>query len=147
MWTISRDYSFSAAHRIEGHPKCGRLHGHNYKVRVTLFGYPDRNGMILDYGDLDKVVKPIIDGVLDHRYIISNQNEVACDEYGTIAAKQGHAARLNIEASTAELLAHWLFIIIRHDILAMYHEAWYEGFRMAIEVQETDKSFATYTEM
>lgn len=146
MWTISRDYSFSAAHRIEGHPKCGRLHGHNYKVRVTLSGYPSKNGMILDYGDLDKVVKPIIEA-LDHRYLVSDSNERSVDEYGAIAIRIGDAARLLIEASTAELLAKWLFTFIRHDVLAQYHETWYEGFKLEIEVQETDKSFATYTEM
>jgi len=102
--------------------------------------------MLLDYGDLDKIVKPFIEA-LDHRYIVSNQNESGGDEYGPIAVKRGDAARLNIEASTAELLAKWFFTLCRHDLLSKYPGTWYEGFRMAIEVQETDKSFATYTEM
>lgn len=41
MRTLSKEFHFSAAHRLEGlqegHP-CGRMHGHNYIIRVFLIG-------------------------------------------------------------------------------------------------------------
>ena len=60
---------FSAAHTIEGHPKCGRMHGHNYKVVVTLSADTlDKNGMIMDFSDVKKVVHMVVDK-LDHTYL------------------------------------------------------------------------------
>ncbi|HLE81832.1 MAG TPA: 6-carboxytetrahydropterin synthase, partial [Dehalococcoidia bacterium] len=34
--SITKTYWFSAAHMLVGHPKCGRMHGHNYRVDVTV---------------------------------------------------------------------------------------------------------------
>jgi len=100
--TISREYTFSAAHRLEGHPKCGRLHGHNYTVIVEIEGLTDVNGMVLDYGDLDKIVKPAIIDPLDHRYLVSADNIKRNDPYATIAVLNDHAYILGTAHSTAE---------------------------------------------
>lgn len=70
MFTISKEFHFSASHRLnglaDGHP-CGRTHGHNYIVRVVLSS--DRvnaQGFVQDYGDL-KPIATYIDEHLDHR--------------------------------------------------------------------------------
>ena len=34
MLGVVIEFKFSAAHKIAGHPKCGKLHGHNYRVRI-----------------------------------------------------------------------------------------------------------------
>lgn len=71
MFAISKDFTFSAAHQLEGLPAshpCGRWHGHNYVVRVTL-GCHDSdlvNGMVRDYGELS-VFQEYIDAKFDHR--------------------------------------------------------------------------------
>jgi 6-pyruvoyltetrahydropterin/6-carboxytetrahydropterin synthase len=72
---IGKRYSFDAAHQLVGHNgKCASLHGHTYVVEVWLKGeqlyYPgaSSNGMLLDYADLDAVVKPLIDA-MDHSFI------------------------------------------------------------------------------
>ncbi len=79
MISISKQYSFDAAHQLyrtdwdEGmnldvFGKCARLHGHTYTLEVTVEGKVDSvTGMILNYFDLDKVVKPLVDGEFDHR--------------------------------------------------------------------------------
>ena len=79
MISISKSYSFDAAHQLyrndwdEGmnldvFGKCARLHGHTYTLEVTVEGKVDpETGMILNYFDLDKVVKPIVDHDLDHK--------------------------------------------------------------------------------
>jgi 6-pyruvoyltetrahydropterin/6-carboxytetrahydropterin synthase len=47
------------AHSLAGHPKCGRLHGHTYKVEVAIEGKPV-DGMIIDFGDLKQVVWEVL---------------------------------------------------------------------------------------
>ena len=69
---IYKEFKFEAAHKLpnvpEGH-QCGRLHGHSFKVRVTVSGEVDKDtGWIIDFSDIKSVVKPII-GRLDHHYL------------------------------------------------------------------------------
>lgn len=72
MIEIGKQYRFEAAHHLPEHDgKCARPHGHSYVVEVVVSAGAvqtsgAKRGMILDYGDLDSIVKPIIDG-LDHR--------------------------------------------------------------------------------
>lgn len=73
MPSISKSYSFDAAHHLPQlagqvpEHKCSRLHGHTYRVKVQVTGPIDYStGMILDYAELDKVVKPLIEA-FDHR--------------------------------------------------------------------------------
>ncbi len=48
--------------------KCSRPHGHTYTLDVTIEGSVDPDtGMILNYFDLDKIVKPLVDGEFDHK--------------------------------------------------------------------------------
>lgn len=72
MITIRREYEFSAAHRIPGHPKCGRLHGHNYTVIVEVTApHLDPQGFITDFSNVDRFIKPLINQ-MDHRYLLAD---------------------------------------------------------------------------
>lgn len=75
MFEISKEFAFCAAHQLHGLPeghKCGRLHGHNYRVVMVLASQTlDEYSFVVDYGDL-KPVKDWIDDKLDHR----NLNDV-----------------------------------------------------------------------
>lgn len=72
MYRISKEFHFSASHQLhglrDGHP-CGRVHGHNYIIKVTLSG-DDLNeyGFLLDYNDL-KPFGQWLDDTLDHRHL------------------------------------------------------------------------------
>jgi 6-pyruvoyltetrahydropterin/6-carboxytetrahydropterin synthase len=72
MYTISKDFTFDAAHRLEGVPeghKCARDHGHTYTVRVTLqTPVLDDTGFVVDYTDL-KALGRYIDEHFDHRHL------------------------------------------------------------------------------
>lgn len=130
-YEISRRYEFAAAHRIKGHPKCGRMHGHNYVVEVVL-GCTDlpKDGMLMDYGKLDEIVKPIINK-LDHRYLLSN-GEMGIDyDLETIDMD---TVEINVEHSTAELLAYSIYQGIRYQT----------GLVQEVSIWETSKSKATY---
>ena len=71
MHVISKEYHFSASHILNGlreeHP-CGRLHGHNYIIKVFLKGEPDSVGFVQDYNDLNPI-KEWIDNNLDHKHL------------------------------------------------------------------------------
>lgn len=70
MFEVSIDYSFSAGHALRGYKgKCENVHGHNYKVRVTVEGEElDSIGLLVDFVDLRRAVKAIVER-LDHRFL------------------------------------------------------------------------------
>jgi 6-pyruvoyltetrahydropterin/6-carboxytetrahydropterin synthase len=57
---------FSAAHRIAGHPRCGRVHGHNYRVCVWL---RESKPMEVDLDDLAGWLEREVYNRLDHTYL------------------------------------------------------------------------------
>ena len=73
---IYKDITFEAAHLLPNVPtdhKCRRLHGHSFKVRLTLDGPIDKSlGWVEDFSDVKEAFDPIYHQ-LDHHYL----NEVA----------------------------------------------------------------------
>jgi 6-pyruvoyltetrahydropterin/6-carboxytetrahydropterin synthase len=67
MFEVSVDDSFAAAHNLRNYKgKCENLHGHNYKVRVTLSGRElDETGLLYDFVHLKQVIQSVIRS-LDH---------------------------------------------------------------------------------
>jgi len=57
---------FAAAHIIAGHPKCGRMHGHNYMLLAKVYGQSEE---WLDFEEIKKTVDQLIDSKYDHRDI------------------------------------------------------------------------------
>jgi 6-pyruvoyltetrahydropterin/6-carboxytetrahydropterin synthase len=70
MFEVSVDETFAAAHNLRGYKgKCEDLHGHNYKVRVTLAGKEvDSVGLLYDFVHLKQVIQSVIRS-LDHKYL------------------------------------------------------------------------------
>lgn len=70
---LTKEFKFEAAHRLTNvapEHKCGRLHGHSFIVEISVMGDVDpSSGWLIDFGDISKVVRPIIDDELDHRYL------------------------------------------------------------------------------
>lgn len=68
-YSVHIEERFEAAHRLVGHPKCGELHGHSYRVEVELSGYKlDGSGMLIDFGTLKPAVREVIHQ-LDHTFL------------------------------------------------------------------------------
>ena len=70
MFQVSVEETFSSGHALRGYRgKCENVHGHNYRVRVTLEGPQlDSIGLLVDFTRLKQVMREII-VVLDHQFI------------------------------------------------------------------------------
>jgi len=75
---ITKQFSFETGHALFGYDgKCKNVHGHSYKLSVTVIGSPitDRNnvkfGMVIDFSDLKKIVKEDIVDIFDHATVFN----------------------------------------------------------------------------
>lgn len=75
---ITKQFSFETGHALYGYDgKCKNVHGHSYKLSVTVIGRPitDSNnvkfGMVIDFGDLKKIVKEEIVDIFDHATVFN----------------------------------------------------------------------------
>lgn len=70
MYEISVDYTFAAGHALRNYKgKCENVHGHNYKLRVTVEGPAlDATGLLVDFIDLRAAIKSLADR-LDHQFL------------------------------------------------------------------------------
>ena len=75
---ITKEFSFETGHALYGYDgKCKNVHGHSYKLSVTVIGVPisDRSnvkfGMVIDFSDLKKIVKEEIVDHFDHATVFN----------------------------------------------------------------------------
>lgn len=59
--TVCRTFRLCAAHKLSGHPKCGKWHGHNYRVDVYIRGPIKHDGMVMDFAHLKRAFQPVMD--------------------------------------------------------------------------------------
>jgi 6-pyruvoyltetrahydropterin/6-carboxytetrahydropterin synthase len=78
MIRITKHFDFETGHALYGYDgKCKNVHGHSYKLAVTVIGKPisDTNnvklGMVIDFGDLKKIVSEEIVEVFDHATVFN----------------------------------------------------------------------------
>ncbi len=74
---ITKEFKFEVAHALPCHEgPCKNIHGHSYTLSVTVSGNPiddvsrPDNGMIIDFGDLKKIVRNQIVSVFDHALVL-----------------------------------------------------------------------------
>ena len=70
--TITKEFKFHAAHKLgeeEIFGNCSRLHGHTYKLYVTVSSDKLRNGMIINFRDLKGIVEGTVLKDLDHYFL------------------------------------------------------------------------------
>ena len=95
---IFKEFTVEAAHRLPHVPpghKCGRLHGHTFRIAVHVVGDLDpTRGWVIDFADIKGIFNPIYEQ-LDHHYL----NEVE-----------------GLENPTSENLARWIWGRLKHDL-------------------------------
>ena len=74
---ITKEFDFETAHALDGYNgKCKDIHGHSYHLEITFIGKPKSDvglsdcGMVVDFGDIKKIVKTQILPLFDHRLIL-----------------------------------------------------------------------------
>ena len=77
---VTKEFTFETAHALLNYDgPCRNVHGHSYKLFVTLIGEPfndtenPKNGMVMDFGDLKETVNREIVNIFDHAVVISNR--------------------------------------------------------------------------
>lgn len=116
MTTITRIFEFDAAHRVMNEKvKCFNLHGHRFKVEVTLeYGSKEALGYAIDFKEIKRLVGDWIDEHLDHACILNPK------DYALIDLCKGNGWKLHIMGlgvsedinPSAENLASELFYVI-----------------------------------
>ncbi|HZT68027.1 MAG TPA: 6-carboxytetrahydropterin synthase QueD [Acidimicrobiales bacterium] len=67
---VTRAFSFEAAHHLPWHPgRCRRLHGHHYRLEVTVEGPVGPDGMVVDFDRIKQVVERDVVDRFDHRLL------------------------------------------------------------------------------
>ena len=77
---ITKQFTFETAHALYGYDgKCRNIHGHSYKLDVTVIGEPITDmdnvkcGMVIDFGDLKHIVKSQVVDKMDHAIILNKE--------------------------------------------------------------------------
>ena len=137
MFVIERSFSIAVGHRLSKHQgKCKNFHGHNYKILVAVRAENlDDNGMVLDFSELDNIVKEFLDK-FDHSLIV-NQDDDICNEISrTLIEHDMSVIRVSNEP-TAENFAceiyHYVATKLPQNVGMDY-----------VAVYETDRSRAVY---
>lgn len=99
---VTKEFSFDAAHKlIQYKGPCSKLHGHTYKLQVTISGKVKLNGIVIDFVDLKKAVDKKVISRLDHNFI----NNI-------------------VKKSTAENVAIWIWNQLKNSLPLFEIKLW-----------------------
>ena len=77
---ISKEFNFDMAHALLGYDGlCRNIHGHSYTLIVTVKGEPitdddsPKDGMLIDFGDLKRLIKENIVSEYDHALVLNDK--------------------------------------------------------------------------
>lgn len=125
--TVTKRFTFEACHRLVDYiGECEKMHGHSYKMEVTVKGIPDDKNLLIDFKILKALVKEAVIDKVDHQ----NLNEIMPNVYAT----EGNTT------CESMIVAFWYAI---EDRLAFYHYDNVELYR--IRLWETESSYAELT--
>jgi len=139
---ITKQFSFETGHALHGYDgKCKNVHGHSYKLYVTVIGQPIndtshvKNGMVIDFGDLKRIVNREIVDLFDHATVFNKNTPHV--ELAEELQKRGHNAILvNYQPTSENMVIDFAEKIsdkLPHHI--KLH---------SLRLQETDSSYAEW---
>ena len=138
---ITKIFHFEMAHALEGYDGlCQNIHGHSYKLRVTVEGIPlndsssPKDGMILDFSDLKHVVETSIIRKYDHALVLNSKTDAAI--INTLRNHYEKIVEVNFQPTSEQLLMEFAKII-QHNLP--------ENVRLhSLRLHETDSSYAEW---
>ena len=139
---ITKQFSFETGHALYGYDgKCKNVHGHSYKLSVTVSGKPISDntnvkfGMVIDFGDLKKIVKEEIVDKFDNATVF-NKNTPHL-ELATLLSERDHDVILVDYQPTTEMMVI--------DFAEKISKRLPENISLfSIKLQETESSFAEW---
>ena len=70
IFSVTRVFTFDASHVLPLHDgRCARLHGHTYRLEVTVTGPLNDNGIVIDFADIKNAVRESALTTLDHSHL------------------------------------------------------------------------------
>ncbi len=107
---VTKQFTFETAHALYGYDgKCKNIHGHSYKLDVTVIGDPITDtshvkcGMVIDFGDLKKIVKSEVVDVWDHA-IILNRNTPHSELAAYLIEKGNHVVLVDYQPTSEKMI-------------------------------------------
>lgn len=100
--SVTRAFTFEAAHQLPWHSgACRNLHGHGYRLEVTVGGPINDDGIVIDFADLGAIVRRELLDRYDHVYlndILDNPTAelIAQDAFKRLEAAGLEVARLRL---------------------------------------------------
>lgn len=139
---ITKLFSFETGHALYGYDgKCKNVHGHSYKLSVTVFGQPISDntnvkfGMVIDFTDLKKIVKEEIVNVFDHATVFNKNTPHV--ELAKELQDRGHNVLLVDYQPTSEMMVI--------DFAKKIKNRLPENIQLhSLKLQETDSSYAEW---
>ena len=139
---ITKQFTFETGHALYGYDgKCRNVHGHSYKLSVTVIGHPITDpenvkyGMVIDFTDLKKIVKEEIVDVFDHATVF-NKNTPHVTLANELSSR-GHNVLLVDYQPTSEMMV----LDFSEKIKARLPQ----NIRLfSLKLQETDSSYAEW---
>jgi len=85
---IAKEFRWEMGHRLPEHfGQCKNIHGHSYKMIVEFEGELDKNQMVIDYYDVEKIINPVIEK-LDHAFMVNKDDKVVVDFLDKLGSKK-----------------------------------------------------------
>jgi 6-pyruvoyltetrahydropterin/6-carboxytetrahydropterin synthase len=100
--SVTRTFTFEAAHQLPWHDgKCRQLHGHSYRLEVTVVGPIGEHGIVVDFADIKRVVEREVIDRYDHRFLndfLENPTAelIAADIWKTVEAADLPVTRIKL---------------------------------------------------
>ena len=116
---LTKEFSFESAHALEGYDgKCRHIHGHSYRLYVTIIGEPiadpshPKYGMVMDFGELKMLVGEEIVERMDHAFVMRRSDSadaVSC----AIGEGFGNVVMVDYQPTCENMLADFAARISR----------------------------------
>lgn len=139
---ITKQFNFETGHALYGYDgKCRNVHGHSYKLSVTVIGTPITDtshvklGMVIDFSDLKKIVKEEIVNQFDHATVFNKNTPHV--ELAKELTDRGHSVILADYQPTSENMVIDFAVKIKARLPK-------EIKLHSLKLQETDTSFAEW---
>ncbi|NLA25492.1 MAG: 6-carboxytetrahydropterin synthase [Bacteroidales bacterium] len=138
---LTKKFDFEMAHALHGYDGiCRSVHGHSYKLDVTVIGEPIidhtdvKLGMVIDFSDFKRIVKEHIVDVYDHSLVLSYKENIEALANNKDLFKRVHIVKF--QPTCENLIVHFSEILIKYLPASVKLHS--------IKLHETANSFAEW---